>query len=390
MNGKVYIDFKDPEAIRILTKCLLIKDFGLTVTLPSNNLVPALPLRLNYLHWLSDIFEHLKFENVVGIDIGCGASCIYPLLANKLKSWKMFALETNEESVKSANENVKQNQLASFITIIKQNSDEIFSNQIFKDTDSVDFCMCNPPFFDTQMDLKYEPKKNRTGGRKSPTSFRTGCSTELEVEGGEEAFIKQIIEKSCSLKNAIRVYTTMVGHQRNVAPIINFLTSKGITNYIQTEFCQGQTTRWGIAWAFGYETLLRKVPDLNLMNRCRNTTITKEFLFDDERFVLVKVKGILEKIHILCSVNEKGLEITAFKNTWSNQRKRKREMLKNPEILEERVDEPNTDPVLIAEISMEKKYEKKFDLCIKYLYGSVGKNGIHQIMQHIVNSWLEN
>lgn len=38
--------------------------------MPSNNLVPALPLRLNYLHWLSDIFEYFKLENVVGIDIG--------------------------------------------------------------------------------------------------------------------------------------------------------------------------------------------------------------------------------------------------------------------------------------------------------------------------------
>lgn len=387
MNGKVFIDFKDPEAIRILTKCLLMKDFGLNVTMPSTNLVPALPLRLNYIHWLSDIFEHFKFENIVGIDIGCGATCIYPLLAYKLKSWKMFALDTNEDSIKTAIENVKQNQLEPFITIIKQNSDEIFSNQIFKDIDSIDFCMCNPPFFDSQMDFKYEPKKNRTGGRKSPNSFRTGCSTELEVEGGEEYFIKQIIEKSCLLKNSIKIYTTMVGHQRNVGPIINFLVSKGISNFIETEFCQGQTTRWGVAWTFGYKNLLRKVPDLNLMNRCRNAAIKKEFLIDDGKVVLVKVKEILDKIQILCSDNEEVLEITAYKNTWSNQRKRKREILKNSEILEEKSDEKNTEPILIADILMEKIDNKKINLCIQYLYGSVGKNGIHQIMQYIVNCW---
>lgn len=299
----------------------------------------------------------------------------------------MFALDTNEDSIKIAKENVKQNQLDSFITIIQQNPDEIFSDHIFKDINSIDFCMCNPPFYDSQMDFKYELKKNRTGGRKSPNSFRTGCTTELEVEGGEEAFIKQIIEKSCSLMALIKIYTTMIGHQRNVTPIINFLISKGITNFIQTEFCQGQTTRWGLAWTFGYRNLLRKVPDLNLINRCRNTTISKEFLFVDEERVLVKVKRILEKIQILCSENDEMIEITAFKNTWSNQRKRKREILKNPEVIVETTDEQNTDPILIADISMEKTDGKNFDLCIRYVYGSVGKNGIHQIMQFIVNSW---
>lgn len=67
-SGKVFLDFKNAEALRALTTCLLKEDFGLSMELPSDRLVPTLPLRLNYIHWLEDIVG--KEENKWGIDIG--------------------------------------------------------------------------------------------------------------------------------------------------------------------------------------------------------------------------------------------------------------------------------------------------------------------------------
>lgn len=45
LDGKVSLDFRDREAVRILTQTLLKLDFNLDVVLPRTHLVPTLPLR---------------------------------------------------------------------------------------------------------------------------------------------------------------------------------------------------------------------------------------------------------------------------------------------------------------------------------------------------------
>lgn len=53
------------------------KDFGLEVVLPVDRLVPMVPQRLNYIHWLEDLLhderegrEGEERKPVHGIDIG--------------------------------------------------------------------------------------------------------------------------------------------------------------------------------------------------------------------------------------------------------------------------------------------------------------------------------
>lgn len=67
-SGKVILDFKDPAALRSLTQALLEDDFGLTVTMPLDRLIPTVPQRLNYILWLEDIVG--KENGAKGIDIG--------------------------------------------------------------------------------------------------------------------------------------------------------------------------------------------------------------------------------------------------------------------------------------------------------------------------------
>lgn len=73
LTGKVKIDFKNEECIRILTQVLLKHDFNLDVKIPPNKLIPTLPLRLNYVLWIEDLIKHSSLCNMkeaVGIDIG--------------------------------------------------------------------------------------------------------------------------------------------------------------------------------------------------------------------------------------------------------------------------------------------------------------------------------
>jgi len=42
------------------------------VSIPADNLNPAIPLRLNYILWIEDLMTHskLEMEKITGIDIG--------------------------------------------------------------------------------------------------------------------------------------------------------------------------------------------------------------------------------------------------------------------------------------------------------------------------------
>ena len=49
------LDFSDPPALRELTCAVLERDFGLKVEIPLDKLIPAVPQRLNYIHWIEDL-----------------------------------------------------------------------------------------------------------------------------------------------------------------------------------------------------------------------------------------------------------------------------------------------------------------------------------------------
>lgn len=63
------VNFKEPEAVRALTCTLLKEDFGLTIEIPLERLIPTVPLRLNYIHWVEDLIDGQK-QPRRGIDIG--------------------------------------------------------------------------------------------------------------------------------------------------------------------------------------------------------------------------------------------------------------------------------------------------------------------------------
>lgn len=70
------LDFSNPEALRELTCAILARDFGIKLEIPLDKLIPAVPQRLNYVHWIEDLLSdgeagaHPTGEEVTGIDIG--------------------------------------------------------------------------------------------------------------------------------------------------------------------------------------------------------------------------------------------------------------------------------------------------------------------------------
>lgn len=173
----------------------------------------------------------------------------------------MFGIELNEESVKYARDNVNENGLSDHIKIIgsASNDDPLDVLNQNKDWDRFDFTMCNPPFFKDDHESD-DDKKHQTNKRKPANNAKTGISCELTTAGGEVEFVKKMIKNSRQLRNAVNVFTTMLGHKSSMQPILQELKEQGITNICSSEFCQGWTKRWSVAWTFRNDILLRKVP----------------------------------------------------------------------------------------------------------------------------------
>lgn len=335
LTGKIRVDFKDPNALRMLTTILLKNDFQLNVEIPPDHLIPTLPQRLNYILWIEDLLEIFpKREEINGFDIGTGPCCIYPLLGCKTKNWKFLATEINEESFNWAVKNVNNNNLQNQIRVIKVDPNTILQDAIRTEDICFDFTICNPPFFNDQNELS--AKKSRTPRRTLPKSMNTPSSTEKSTEGGEVEFIKKMIDESILLKDKVRIFSTLIGKKQSFQIIKNELKKHDIIQFITCEFCQGNTMRWGIAWTFFLVVQFEKVPSLK-HHKHKPPIIyfipkSKNFEYSVEGIATLVTK-LLEEVKIPYQIvseskNNVHLLLKAKENTWSHQRRKRRELLR--------------------------------------------------------------
>lgn len=121
----------------------------------------------------------------------------------------MYGLESNTDSAEHACRNVANNNLDTFVTVLQQPKESVIFEGLCSlgSFTSADFCMCNPPFFNSQDQQVITSQNNRTGHRPQPKNHFTGASDELMAPGGECQFVQHIINESCGLRQRIRVYT---------------------------------------------------------------------------------------------------------------------------------------------------------------------------------------
>ncbi|KDQ56197.1 hypothetical protein JAAARDRAFT_133008 [Jaapia argillacea MUCL 33604] len=157
--GTVTIDFKNEASLRCLTEALLQLDFGLRLSLAEDRLCPPVPNRLNYILWLQDIIDAScldQTEPVRGIDIGTGASTIYPLIGCALNpNWFFTGTDIDTTSLAFAHRNITQNSLQHRITLLQasSSSDDPILVPFALDPNAFDFTMCNPPFYSSVEDV---------------------------------------------------------------------------------------------------------------------------------------------------------------------------------------------------------------------------------------------
>lgn len=272
------LDFSDPESVRQLTLSLLHRDFDLRINLPDDRLCPPVPNRFNYILFLSRLLAStspsfndseaaFQKRDVVGLDIGTGASAIYPLLGcRQFDRWKFVATEVDDQSRAYASNNIARNELSSRIKFVPTSNKLIpWPSLEAAGITKLDFVMTNPPFYSSekQMDEGAKAKK------RPPNSACTGAPVEMICKGGEVAFVSKIIEESQedALRIKIQWFTSMLGKLSSLAILIEKLRAASCTNYAVTEFIQGQKTRrWCLAWSWqnlrAPSSIARNVPAL--------------------------------------------------------------------------------------------------------------------------------
>lgn len=194
----------------------------------------------------------------------------------------------------------------------------------------------------------------------------------------------------------------MVGIKRHMKHLVNYLRSHHIANYTTTEFIQGKTMRWGLAWSY-HLNLLPPKPDLvwtvpNFSPIMSFENLVYSYLQE------LRLRG-LQWISSSDEVDEEHsgsvLEFLAIENTWTGQRRKRRmEMLKHTEMdvsppkksvmqgdhskqSASSVQEDN--PILMHAFIDFAREEGAAKLMMRFRDGTLGKEGLHQILQYVKN-----
>jgi len=254
------INFADTEAVFHLNKALLLHHYGLTDwNIPPHYLCPPIPGRADYIHYIHDLLTENGVEtNVKGLDIGVGANCIYPILANRIYNWHMVGVDIDPAAIASAKKNVNATEgLKDAVEIRQQpNNANIFEGVILEN-DYFHFTMCNPPFHNSEEDaVKGTLRKLRNLGDQAPSQSKKeivlnfgGQANELWCNGGEALFIKRMIKQSVAFKTQVGWFTTLVSKKENLTAIYKQLNKlKATHKTIVME--QGHKQSRMVAWKF--------------------------------------------------------------------------------------------------------------------------------------------
>ncbi|KAL2152914.1 hypothetical protein VTH82DRAFT_4069 [Thermothelomyces myriococcoides] len=223
-----------------LTKTLLHLDFGLKLDLPDDRLCPPVPNRHNYILWLKELMDSTSYEqpgrSLCGLDIGTGASCIYPLLGVTQRPWRFVATDIDAKNLSFAERNIRLNGLQDHIRLLSRKPDDpLVPLDDLGIASAIDFVMMNPPFYASEEDMLSSAKKKA----RPPMSACSGAPVEMVCDGGEVAHVGRLLRESLTLRDRIQWYTSMLGKLTSLEVLVEQLRHHGIDNYAVTEFVQG-------------------------------------------------------------------------------------------------------------------------------------------------------
>lgn len=250
-NGEDSINFDNPKSIKLLNASLLKYFYGISKwEFPEQNLCPPIPSRADYLYWIDDLIGHKR--NILALDVGVGANCIYPLIGHKAFGWSFVGSDIKQSSINSAQKIINKNALEYAISLRFQKNKESIFHSIINQNENFEFTICNPPFHESLEDAQAATQRKRKNlGLKGSTilNFR-GEHNELFCKGGEKEFIVKMIKESTNYKNQVRWFTTLVSKESHLPYFQKLLIEIKCSEVKIIPMNHGQKKSRILAWSY--------------------------------------------------------------------------------------------------------------------------------------------
>lgn len=265
---------------------------------------------------------------VSGLDIGTGASLIYPLLATAIHpSWTIHGTEIDSASHHCATLNAALNpSLSSRIHIHHTSPSSPLIDLARLGLDTLDFTMCNPPFYESEADLVAAAQLKRL----PPSAVCTGAGTEMITPGGDAGFALRMVAESTQLRGLVGWYTIMLGRLSSVGRVVDAVKAAGCVNWAVQVLTGGRKTRrWVVGWSWrDYR------PDMDLVRSGEVgrelwglvTVRTVAVEGDGESELMQRVTNVLKGKDVFWTWDGEGDYgvVEAKGNTWSRAARRKK------------------------------------------------------------------
>lgn len=257
------IDFANPQAVKALNKALLLHHYQLNYwDIPEGYLCPPIPGRADYLHYIAEFLTQKRGGRpVIGelvncLDIGTGASCIYPIIGHQEFGWSFVATDIDEIAIQSAQSIIVSNDvLKNHISLRLQPKSKYIFKGIIKRHEFYDVSICNPPFHASAEEAErgsFRKQKNlkQIKSNEKPVLNFGGKSNELWCEGGELKFISNMAVQSKHFSRSVRWFTTLVSKADHLKRIYEAIKQAGAKEIETIEMQHGNKNSRIVAWTF--------------------------------------------------------------------------------------------------------------------------------------------
>ena len=253
--GNETIDFANPKAVKALNTALLKQHYGIDYwEFPDAHLCPPIPGRVEYIHLIHDLLKASKIhKEVTVLDIGTGATCIYPLLGQAEYGWRFITSEIDKKAANNAQDIIDKNNLNAQIELRFQDNPQHILTGILNTSEQITVAMCNPPFYKNEAEaLEHTQRKLKGLGKTSDSTVRNfgGTAKELWYSGGEKAFLHNYLYQSSLLKGNCFWYTSLVSKKEHIKSMQASLKTLGATKIKILDMSLGNKKSRVVAWTF--------------------------------------------------------------------------------------------------------------------------------------------
>ena len=260
--GAESIDFSDPRAVKLLNQALLNHYYGIKHwDFPDANLCPPVPGRADYIHHIADLLGGSNGgviptgDTITCLDVGTGASCIYPLLGVAEYGWRFIASDIDPRSIASAGNIVDANpSIKGNVECRLQKDPKVVFHGILSKEEKVDVTLCNPPFHasleEAQLGTRRKLKNLSGKSARTPALNFSGINNELITEGGEYGFIQQMIRESKAFGKSCFWFSTLVSKHSNLKGILRLLDESEASQVKTISMGTGNKISRIVAWSF--------------------------------------------------------------------------------------------------------------------------------------------